>query len=436
MVERDFVKSFFSSSLVILISVSGVVQADFISDSKATLSMRNLYFNNDSRQTKQVKQEEWGQGFLLKYQSGFTDGTVGFGVDAIGALGIKLDSGEGRHNGSSFFPSDGEKAVDEFSALGLTAKAKISSTEACYGTLQPVLPILVNNDGRLIPQWFKGVQVTSKEFENLTVTAGGLEKVKDRNSTDSLGLAIAGAGGLAGQRSNKFYFGGFDYNISPNLLAQYYISNLEDFYSQNFAGLVHTLPLATGKLTSDLRYFHSEPDGKSASSSGRAEGYVSTGYYGSGITKGEVDNDTFSATFTYVVAGHSFIGGFQTVNGDSNMPFINQGSGSTVYLTSNSQITNFTRAGERTWMAGYAYDFFAAGLPGLSSKVMYLSGGNVKSARGDLNEWERDISLSYVVQSGTLKGLGVTWLNGALRGSAANDTDENRLYVSYSIPLF
>lgn len=111
MAERVFLKSFASSSLVILVSVSGVVQADFISDSKATLSMRNLYFNNDNRQTKQVKQEEWGQGFLLKYQSGFTDGTVGFGVDAIGALGIKLDSGEGRHNGSSFFPSDGDKGV-------------------------------------------------------------------------------------------------------------------------------------------------------------------------------------------------------------------------------------------------------------------------------------------------------------------------------------
>lgn len=435
MVKLNFVNCFGRSALVLLFGLSGAAQADFISDSKATLSMRNLYFNNDNRQTKQVKQEEWGQGLLIKYQSGFTDGTVGFGVDAIGAMGIKFDSGEGRHNGSSFFPSDGDKAIDEFSALGLTAKARMLSTEARYGTLQPVLPILINNDGRLIPQWFKGMQVTSQELENLSVTAGGLEKVKDRNSTDSLGLAIAGAGGLSGQRSNKFYFGGFDYKISSTLLAQYYISNLEDFYTQNFAGLVHTLPLGAGKLTSDFRYFHSESDGKNGSSAGRAQGYVSTGYYGNGITKGEVDNYTFSVTFTYAVAGHSFIGGYQTLNGESNMPFINQGSGSTVYLTSNSQITSFTRAGERTWMAGYTYDFSAAGIPGLTSKVMYLSGDNVKSARGDLNEWERDISLSYVVQSSPLKGFGVTWLNGALRGSAANDTDENRLYVSYSVPL-
>lgn len=436
MAKGTLLKSVSSGSVVVLLGASGAAQADFISDSKATLSARNLYFNNDNRESSQVKQEEWGQGFLLKYQSGFTDGTVGFGVDALGALGIKLDSGEGRHNGSSFFPNDGDKAADEFGALGLTAKAKVSKTELRYGTLQPVLPILVNNDGRLLPQWFHGAQVTSKEIDNLTIVAGGLEDVKDRNSTDSLGLAISGAGGATGQRSNKFYYGGFDYKITPDLLGQYYHSELKDFYTQDFFGLVHTLALPVGKLTSDLRYFHSDSDGKNGSADGRAEGYVSTGYYGNRVTRGEVDNDTFSATFTYALGGHKFIGGYQTLNGDSNMPFISQGYGSTVYLTSNSQITSFTRAGERTWMAGYAYDFAALGVPGLTTKVMYLSGDNIKSARGDLNEWERDITVGYVVQSGALKGFGVTWMNGALRGSAATDTDENRIYLSYSLPIF
>jgi hypothetical protein len=266
--------------------------------------------------------------------------------------------------------------------------------------------------------------------------AGGLEDVKDRNSTDSLGLAIGGAGGAAGQRSNKFYYGGFDYKFTRDLLGQYYYANLKDFYSQSFFGLVHTLPLPVGKLISDLRYFHSQSEGKNGSLEGWADGYRSTGYYGNGITSGEVDNDTFSATFTYAMGGHKLIGAYQTVNGDSNMPFISQGYGSTVYLTSNSLITSFTRAGESTWMAGYAYDFAASGVPGLTTKLMYLSGENVKSSRGDLNERERDITVGYVVQSGALKGFGVTWLNGLLRGSATTDTDENRIYLSYSLALF
>lgn len=66
-------------------------QADFIGDSKATLTLRNYYFNNDFRDRPgaagQSKTAEWAQGFLLDYKSGFTDGTVGFGVDALGLLG-------------------------------------------------------------------------------------------------------------------------------------------------------------------------------------------------------------------------------------------------------------------------------------------------------------------------------------------------------------
>jgi hypothetical protein len=151
MAKRTLLKSVGSGSMVVLLGGGEDVKADFFSDSKATLSMRSLDFNNDNRQTKQIKQEEWGQGFLLRYQSGFTDGTVGFGLDGVGALGIKLDSGSGRHNGSSFFPDRDGKAADEFSAMGATAKAKVSETELRYGTLQPVLPILINNDGRLLP---------------------------------------------------------------------------------------------------------------------------------------------------------------------------------------------------------------------------------------------------------------------------------------------
>lgn len=72
--------------------------ADFIADSKASLTTSNIYLNRDFREgtsTQQSKREEWGQGFWLDVQSGYTEGTVGFGVDALGLLGVKLDSGKG-----------------------------------------------------------------------------------------------------------------------------------------------------------------------------------------------------------------------------------------------------------------------------------------------------------------------------------------------------
>lgn len=67
------------------------VAAGFIEDSKASLTLRNFYINTDNRNgtASPSKQEEWGQGFILNYQSGFTQGTVGFGVDALGLLGVR-----------------------------------------------------------------------------------------------------------------------------------------------------------------------------------------------------------------------------------------------------------------------------------------------------------------------------------------------------------
>ncbi|WP_158713761.1 OprD family outer membrane porin, partial [Metapseudomonas resinovorans] len=91
------------SSLALAVTLGVLAQqaaaAGFIEDSKASLTLRNFYINSDNRQFADApsKQEEWGQGFLFNYASGYTEGTVGVGVDALGLLGVKLDSGKGRH---------------------------------------------------------------------------------------------------------------------------------------------------------------------------------------------------------------------------------------------------------------------------------------------------------------------------------------------------
>ncbi len=38
-------------------------------------------------------------------------------------------------------------------------------------------------------------------------------------------------------------------------------------------------------------------------------------------------------------------------------------------------------------------------------------------------------------QEGALKNLGVRWRNATVRSNFANDIDENRLIVSYTLPL-
>ncbi|MCV4125131.1 OprD family porin, partial [Pseudomonas aeruginosa] len=84
-----------------------LAQADLVEDSHASLELRNFYFNRDFRQSgARDNADEWAQGFLLRLESGFSEGTVGFGVDAIGLLGLKLDSGGGS-GGTGLLPADG-----------------------------------------------------------------------------------------------------------------------------------------------------------------------------------------------------------------------------------------------------------------------------------------------------------------------------------------
>ncbi|MBD9426203.1 OprD family porin [Pseudomonas sp. PDM15] len=438
------------SSLALAVALGVIAQqasaAGFIEDSKATIGLRNFYINQDTRNQDANTQEEWGQGFQFNYISGYTEGTVGFGVDALGLLGVKLDSGKGRHynpdsskySGTVFPTDENGRAEDEFSSLGLTGKVRISKTEARIGTLQPKLPVVTFNDGRLLPQTFEGGQVTSAEIDNLTLIGGQLEHAKGRSSSSSESLSIGGANNAqTGQFSNKFYYGGADYKIGKDLLLQYYYGNLEDFYKQHFLGLTHNWAIGPGALKTDLRYFNSSSDGKNGSAAGRADGYVSSGYWDAGDTdKGEVDNNTWSALFTYSLGGHALSAGYQQVGSDSNFPFLNQGDGATAYLITDRQIGKFLSAGERTWLAEYAYDFTKVGVPGLKATVTYLSGDNIDAADGERKEWERDFRLDYVLQDGALKGLGFSWRNATLRGNtSAADQDENRLIVSYSLPI-
>jgi hypothetical protein len=450
------------STLALAVAVGIVAQqagaAGFIEDSKATLGLRNFYINNDNRDSgtkaagAQKKNEEWGQGFDLRFISGYTQGTVGFGIDAIGLLGVRLDSGGGTNGaspatatnygsyGGTVFPSKSNgEAVDNFSSLGLTAKAKISQTELKLGTLQPKLPVIVTNDGRLLPQTFQGGQITSNEIKDLTLVGGQIEHVKGRNSSNNEELSIAGANGrtASGRDSNKFIYGGGDYKITKDLTAQYYYGNLEDFYKQHFLGLVHNWAIGPGVLKSDLRYFNSSDDGLNSNT----PTYYSSGNYNSTASgKGKVDNNLYSGLFLYTVAGHTFGGGYQVSNGSSDFPWLNQGDGSSAYLTTDSQIAKFARAGERTWQARYSYDFAKVGVPGLTAGMVYLRGDNIDTrspASTNSSEWERDLTVGYVVPEGPLKNVGLMWKNATWRNNipGQRDQDENRLIVSYSIPL-
>ena len=438
----------FACALPYMFAMSqGATAAGFVEDSTASLTLRNFYFDNNIRNASTPSQEQWGQGFMLNLQSGYTQGPVGFGVDAIGLLGIKLDDGGhvGKAGGSrvpaatGLFPVDGDgTSLDDFSSVGLTGKVKYSKTEFKVGTFIPKLPIAYRNDGRLVPQTFEGWQIQSRELDKLTLLAGRFNNARGRASSDNHPLSIVGSNNATtGQFSDRFYYAGAEYQASQDLLLQYYVANLENFYTQNYLGAVYDLQLPVGKLRTDIRLSDSASSGKNGSAEGRLVGYRASGYWGAGDPKtGEMDNRTWSSLFTYLLGGHAAGLGYQKMTGNSQYAYLNQGDGSATYLITEKQINPFNNPGERSWLAQYTYDFAAVGIPGLTSAISYTAGDHIQNAAGELKEWERDIEVGYILQSGSLKGLAVILRNGMFRSDLRGDIDQNRLIFSYTLPLF
>lgn len=402
-----------------LLPLASASAEGFIDDSKLKLQLRNVYFNENFRdehgmsaraaRTAKSERTEWAQGFLLDYQSGFTPGTIGFGVDALGLLGVKLNSGRGR-SGTGLLPvHDDGRAADEFASAGMTAKARFAKSTLKYGTLLPKTPVLIYNDARLLPQTYQGTQVSSSDIDNLTLTGGRLERFKLRDSSDSMPIVPDGYGG---DESGDFSYAGADYKLGKNVRLSYFYGELENFYRQNFAGIQHDLPLGAGVLTSDLRYFNSVDSGSA---------------YG-----GKIDNDMLSGSLSYAVVGHTLSAGYQTLSGEAGLPYI---SGATVYSFSNVGIGKFIEEDEKTWMLGYGYDFARLGVPGLTFSTRYLSGNDGKS-NTTVKEWERDAEIAYVVQQGTFKGLGVKVRNYVYRSDFSRGRDSNRIYFTYDIALW
>jgi hypothetical protein len=304
---------------------------------------------------------------------------------------------------------DDGHAADGFSSLGVTAKMRIGDAVVKTGNLQPKIPVLVYNDGRLLPQTFRGTQVEYTGIRDLYLHTGHLDKFKQRNSSDSVDIYPQG---YTGGKGTDFDFAGASYKFTPNLSGTWYYGEMREFYRQQFLGLVHKLPVGSGSLTSDLRYFISNDAGEARN--------------------GAVDADMFSGLFTYKVGAQAIGVGYQKVTGDTALPYT---SVSTVYSFTNAGVGKFIQAGEQTWMLRYDYDF-AAVLPGLSFMSRYYKGENGDYKGREAREWESDTNLRYVIQDSAFKGVGMEVRKATYRSTYVSDRDNWRLYLTYDIALW
>jgi len=386
--------------------------AGFTDDAKVTLGLRNFYINRNfvDPANSQSKAEEWTQSMILDARSGFTQGTVGFGLDALAMGAIKLDGGRGTRNTSLLPVHDDGRPADNYGRLAVAAKAKLSKTELKVGEWMAVLPILRSDDGRSLPQTFQGAQLTSNEIDGLTLYGGQFRQNSPRNDASMEDMSFAGAS------SDRFNFAGGEYRFNDNrTLVGLWHAELQDIYNQQYLQLQHSQPVGDWTLGANLGYFQGEDDGSALA--------------------GELDNRTYSGLFSAKIGGNTFYVGLQKVSGDTGWMRVNGTSGGS--LANDSYNASYDNAQERSWQVRHDYNFAALGIPGLTLMNRYISGDNVHTAStNDGKEWGRETELAYVIQSGSLKNLSMKWRNNTIRRDfSSNEFDENRLIFNYPLSI-
>ncbi|MDD1020035.1 OprD family porin [Pseudomonas sp. TNT2022 ID1048] len=390
-------------------------ESGFLEDAQANLNLRNFYINRNFTNPSKVqgKAEEWTQSFILDAKSGFTQGTVGFGMDVLGLYSLKLDGGKGT-GGTQLLPLDHDgRPADNFGRLGVAFKARLSQTEVKVGEWMPVLPILRSDDGRSLPQTFRGGQITSKEIAGLTLYGGQFRGNSPRDDSSMSDMTMFGKAAFT---SDRFNFQGAEYAFNDKRTQiGLWNAELKDIYSQKFVNLIHTQPLGDWTLGANLGFFYGKEDG-----SARA---------------GDLENRTWSGLFSAKYGGNTFYVGLQKLTGDSGWMRVNGTSGGT--LANDSYNASYDNAKEKSWQLRHDYNFAALGVPGLTLMNRYISGSNVHTTTvSDGKEWGRESELGYTVQSGTLKNLNLKWRNSTMRRDFSNNEfDENRLIVSYPLSL-
>ena len=399
----------------------------FVEDSSLKVLLRNAYMNRDYKDGREDK-AEWGQAAIGTFSSGFTQGTVGVGVDAFGLYALRLDGGKGRTGaqGIDFFKKgDSGNAADDLAKAGAAVKFRLSSTTLTYGDQMPALPVLNYDNVRLLPESYTGTMITSKEIEGLELNAGRFtaQSRKSAEGRDSGGLkSINVLGG--------------SYQFTDQFKAALYASDVEDVLKKQYVNANYVIPIDKDQsLTLDFNGYRTKLD----------DAYVRE----SGAT-GD-DNKIWSLAAIFATGPHSFTLAHQRSTGDSNFGYAYGGyqkdqgrvgdGGNTIYLA-NSYWSDFNAEDERSWQLGYGLDFTTFGVPGLTYNFAYVRGSNITTSTSE-GGTEREIfnQFKYVVQSGPAKDLSIRLRNSVLRVSQKSSEynvsgSDVRIFVDYPINIF
>ncbi|SCW74053.1 MULTISPECIES: OprD family porin [unclassified Pseudomonas] len=414
----------------------------FVEDASAKLLLRNYYYNRD-RKDGATDQKDWTQGIWGNFNSGYTQGTVGVGIDAFGYLAVKLDGGDGT-GGTGNMSRDADGDVnDSQGKAGAAVKFRVSKTELKIGDQQPsTAPVFAVGGSRILPQTASGFQLQSSEIKDLDLEAGHFYSAtsQDKNARNG-GLYAT----YAGVEANSIDYAGGKYAISENLSASLYGAQLEDIWNQYYANLNYTIPMGGDQsLNLDGNIYRTTDTGSAKA--------------------GDISNTAYSlaAAFSFLKA-HTITVAFQKINGDTPFDYIGVGGhsgsvnrgGDSIFLANSIQYSDFNAPNEKSAQIRYDIKMAEYGVPGLSFMTRYVKGWDIDGTHLSANSQYRDSSgnplygsdgkhnetnfeAKYVVQSGPAKDLSFrvrqAW-HYANADEGEGDIKEFRLIVDYPISV-
>ncbi|WP_374441981.1 OprD family porin [Pseudomonas panipatensis] len=412
-------------------------QADakgFVEDSSLVLTNKSAYFNRQRNNGDAPDPRDWTYALLGNFQSGFTQGTVGFGVDAFGYLDIKLDGSDG-HIGSGYTQVDnnGEMQKD-FSRAGAAVKVRVSKTELKVGTMQPTAPVFAAGGTRLVPQTANGFNLQSSEITGLDVEAGRFTSATGVSDVNHDGEIFATYAGVTTRAAS---FVGGKYAITDNASVSLYGSEFEDVWRQYYGNANYTLPISEGQsLGFDFNIYRTLDEGSAKA--------------------GSINNTTWSlaAAYTFLTA-HTLTLAYQQVDSDQPFDYVGFGKngpgdgGDSIFLANSIQWSDFNGPGEKSLQARYDLNMKEYGVPGLTFMTRYVYGKDIDGTKvgagsayegfygSDDKEHETNLEAKYVLQDGPAKDLSLrvrqAWHGGS--ASTGGSVNEFRLIAEYPLSI-
>ena len=410
----------------------------FVEGSAFDLKLRNYYYNRDKKGPDNQDDRDWTQGLWANFTSGYTQGTIGVGVDAFGYFGLKLwgpDKYSGSGNLVTSSSGDNENTQGK---VGGAVKFRLSKTELKVGDMQPTAPVFAVGGSRLLPQTASGLSLQSSEITGLDLEAGHFYSGTSQDDTSHSGGIFANYAGIEAKSAD---FAGGKYAVTDSLGVAFYAAKLEDIWNQYYANVNYALPLSDDQsLAFDANIYRTVDEGSA--------------------DVGSISNTTWSGSVAYsFAAAHTLTLAYQKVHGDTPFDYIgigdNNRGGDSIFLNNSIQYSDFNGPGEKSWQVRYDLNMAPYGVPGLSFMTRYIKGTDIDGTNAPANSGyrndegvplygadgkhhETNLEAKYVVQNGPAKDLSFRIRQAWHRANAdqgEGDVNEFRLIVDYPISI-